>query len=220
MTDIQRKVQNLFPTPVTIVDIENFDFKKYADLVIESISVEEKNHMEAYGIGNTSDDLHKIPDFFELYDLINTETMMFFNDVLGLGPNDVYMSNMWSTVQTDRANHLTHQHPNSFYSGVIYLEIPEGPDIDPGWLTFIDPRQAKNMVNPDYQKPNMLSDRSYGFKPKTGMLLLFPSWLEHGTQTCRIGPHQKRISLSFNYALTKASGFTMNLDVTPNVTPV
>jgi uncharacterized protein (TIGR02466 family) len=218
--NVERKVQNLFPTPVTIVNIQGVDFKKYANLVLDSITQEQQLHLENYGIANTSDTLHKTPDFFDLYELINNETMMFFNDVLGLAPDDAYMSNMWSTVQTDRANHHTHQHPNSFYSGVIYLDIPEGPNIDPGWITFIDPRQAKNMSQPDYKKHNMLSDRSYGFKPQTGMLLLFPSWLEHGTQTCRINPTDRRISLSFNYALTKASGFTMKLNVTPNATPV
>ena len=210
--NIVRNLENLFPTPVTIVNFNNVDFSLYASKVVDSLSPEEVKHMKERGIGTTSDDLHLKDEFKDLTTLINTEAMQFFNDVLGLDERDLTMTTMWSNVQMNQARHHVHQHPNSFYSGVIYLEIPERENIDPGWLFFVDPRPAKNMWQADYKKPNQLSDRSYGFKPKTGTLLLFPSWLEHGTEVCVLNNNERRISLSFNYALKKCSNHTMKLD--------
>jgi uncharacterized protein (TIGR02466 family) len=209
---INRSVENLFPTPVTIVNVDDFDFTAYAEHAVNALSEDELQNMHTRGIGTTPDDLHTRPEFKGLVDLIHNEAMLFFADVLGLGEEDLVMTTMWSNTQLSRARHHVHQHPNSFYSGVIYLEVPETEGDDPGWLFFIDPRPAKNMWSADYNKQNQLSERSYGFEPKTGTLLFFPSWLEHGTEVCVLKENEKRISLSFNYALKKCSSHTMKLN--------
>ena len=210
--NIVRNLENLFPTPITIINFEDVDFSLYASKVVDSLSPEEIKNMEERGIGTTSDNLHLKQEFDGLTKLIHNEAMQFFDDVLGLDENDLIMNTMWSNVQINQARHHVHQHPNSFYSGVIYLEIPDRKNIDPGWLFFVDPRPAKNMWQADYKKSNQLSDRSYGFKPKTGTLLLFPSWLEHGTEVCVLDKNERRISLSFNYILKKCSNHTMKLN--------
>ena len=210
--NIVRNIENLFPTPVTIINFNDMDFSSYANKVLDALSPEEVKNMKARGIGTTSDDLHCQEEFKGLTELVHTESMNFFNDILGLDENDLTMTTMWSNIQLSQARHHIHQHPNSFYSGVLYLEIPQREEVDPGWLFFVDPRPAKNMWQADYKKSNQLSDRSYGFKPKTGTLLLFPSWLEHGTEVCILGDNERRISLSFNYALKQCSNHTMKLN--------
>ena len=161
----------------------------------------------------TTDDLHLKPEFNELISLIDNEVREFFTHELGLDPDDLVMQCMWSNIQLDGCRHHAHVHPNSFYSGSLYLDIPVSDNADPGAIFFIDPRPAKQMQHANYSKSHGLSMRSRGIKPETGMLVLFPSWLEHGTDICKVGPGKYRISLSFNYALTKASGYTMKLNL-------
>jgi len=210
-----RNVEQLFPTPLAVIlfDKTEFDFKKYANLIFGTITPENIEAMTEYGITPTPDDLHLVPEFKELVTLIDNEVREFFTEELGLNPNDLLLQCMWSNIQLDGCRHHAHVHPNSFYSGVVYLDIPVTDVKDPGAIFFVDPRPAKQMQHANYNKSHGLSTRSRGIKPETGMMILFPSWLEHGTEICKIGAGKYRISLSFNYALTKASGYTMKLNL-------
>jgi uncharacterized protein (TIGR02466 family) len=120
------------------------------------------------------------------------------------------MTGMWSNVQESGMMHHVHQHPNSFLSGVLYISIPECEN--PGRIHFTDPRQAKNMVYADFKKESCISSRTIWIKPTTGTLLLFPSWLEHGTEHfISNNKDDIRVSLSFNYRLTSCSYETMKI---------
>ena len=215
--DILREVTPLFVTPIASARITGFDFQQYADAVLATLSPGQLSDLAQIGITPTVDDLHLRPEFKELVELIDSEAREFFEMELGMSHDSLEMSCMWSNVQLDGCRHHAHIHPNSFYSGVIYLEIPPGEFVDPGVLFFVDPRPARLMQQADHNKFTVFTDRSYGFKPQTGLMLLFPSWLEHGTDVCRIGAGRHRISLSFNYTLTKASGRTMKLNLKPSV---
>jgi uncharacterized protein (TIGR02466 family) len=212
----QRTIENLFPTPVTIIDFDNTEFcKKYSKLVLDNLTDIDQDNLKKYNISTTADQLHLLPDFQFLYELIDKEVTMFFEDSLGLSREDVTMTSMWINVQNDGCRHQTHQHPNSFYSGVLYLEVPTGPDVIPGVLIFEDPRPAKNMWHANYSKENALSNRSFKYPPKSGRLMLFPSWLEHGTDVCRAPAGSFRISLSFNYMLIRSTAHTMTINLKP-----
>ena len=215
--DILREVTPLFITPVASARITGFDFQQYANAVLASLSPGQLADLANINITPTVDDLHLRPEFKELVELIDGEARSFFESELGLTQDSLEMSGMWSNVQLDGCRHHAHIHPNSFYSGVIYLEIPQGDFIDPGIIFFVDPRPARLMQQADHNKHTVFSDRSYGFRPQTGLLLLFPSWLEHGTDICKIGAGKRRISLSFNYTLTKASGPTMKFNLKSSV---
>jgi uncharacterized protein (TIGR02466 family) len=210
-----RNVEQLFPTPlaVAIFDKTKFDFKKYANLVYGYLTPENIEYLSTNGVSPTTDDLHTKPEFDELVKLIDNEAREFFAEELGLNPDELKLQCMWSNIQVDGCRHHAHVHPNSFYSGVLYLDIPVSGIKDPGAIFFIDPRPAKQMSHANYNKTHGLSLRSRGIKPETGMMILFPSWLEHGTDVCKIGPGKYRISLSFNYALLKSGGYTMKLDL-------
>jgi uncharacterized protein (TIGR02466 family) len=122
---------------------------------------------------------------------------------------DLSMSGMWSNVHAPGSKHHNHQHPNSFISGVFYPVCPDCEDI--GNIIFLDPRQAKNMFQADFFKSSCISNRNIWVKPESGLLLLFPSWLEHGTDTFIGKQEDKRVSISFNYQLTKCDQKTMRI---------
>jgi uncharacterized protein (TIGR02466 family) len=213
--NIKRNVEQLFPTPlaVALFDKTEFDFNKYSNLVFGQLTTENIQNLSDIGVSPTVDNLHLKTEFQELVTLIETEAHEFFREELGINPDDLRMECMWANVQIDGCRHHAHVHPNSFYSGVVYLDIPATDVKDPGAIFFVDPRPAKLMQHANYTKNNGLSARSRGIKPETGMMILFPSWLEHGTEMCRIGHGKYRISLSFNYALLRSSGYTMKLDL-------
>jgi uncharacterized protein (TIGR02466 family) len=211
---LTQKISLLFPTPVAKIQFKELDvISLAAKSIVDNLTTFNYEQLEYANVCTSSDNLHTLPEFQNLLKIIDREAQLFFNDYLGLDSNKVKMTCMWSNIQKDTCRHNTHQHPNSFYSGVVYLNIPTGDNVDPGNIFFIDPRYSKNMMYAEYTKQNPLSDREWWFNPVTGMMLLFPSWLEHGTKLCRIPPDQYRISLSFNYIITSCSTPTMRFNI-------
>jgi len=208
--EIVRSVDLIFPTPLTIIQFDDLDFfKKFAKLIYNGLTETNLAELEKRKVWTTSDDLHIDDKFTELVTLIDSEAQQFFKDYLGL--ESLTMSCMWSNIQINGFKHHLHQHPNSFYSGVIYLDVPEGDEVNPGNIFFTDPRPAKNMFYADYAKQNPLSDRGWWVTPKIGGMILFPSWLEHGTELCILEENTQRVSLSFNYRLNQCSEPTMKI---------
>lgn len=204
----------LFSTPVAKMHLKELDVISAASkLIVDNLTSFNYEELKQQNACTTNDNLHLRLEYQKLQRLIDNQARQFFDDYLGLDSSKVTMTCMWSNIQQNSFRHNTHQHPNSFYSGVVYLNIPTGDNIDPGNIFFIDPRYSKNMIVADYSKQNPLSDREWWYEPVTGMMLLFPSWLEHGTRICRIPKDQYRISLSFNYVLTSCSAQTMKFNV-------
>jgi uncharacterized protein (TIGR02466 family) len=198
----QRKLHLLFPTPVMVTELDIDVVEKCSELVINNLTEEKHQSLNRLGICSVYDNLNLLPEFKQLYNIINDEVLKFFDGYLGIDASDTYMSSMWSNVITNQGFHSIHNHPNSFYSGVVYLNVPPATAGD---FFFSDPRQSKSMVMLDYKKHNALSDRTWWFKQKTGMMILFPSWLEHGVDRCLIEKNEYRVSLSFNYVIDKCN---------------
>ena len=157
----------------------------------------------------TQDDLHTKDRFQDLVKLIDFSVETFCINELGIDKHDLKMTGMWAHAHKSNSIHHMHVHPNSFISGVLYLQIPESER--EGDLIFSDPRAGKNMQYLDFKKESCLSNRTMIIKPNTGLLLLFPSWLEHGTDVFVAKDNQLRISLSFNYSIISCKYPTMKL---------
>lgn len=102
---------------------------------------------------------------------------------------------MWACINKMHDINLIHSHTNNYnLSGVYYLNVPK----DSGDIVFRDPRPGAN------QAPNRLfkddGDSEY-FSPSAGLILLFPSYLEHFVLPNR--SDGDRISMSFDLTLDK-----------------
>jgi len=157
----------------------------------------------------TPDDLNTRECFAPLVNHIEKKAERFSEEVLGVRKSDIALHSMWSNIHNSGSKHHYHQHPNAFLSGVYYPYIPECKK--PGNIVFVDPRQAKNMVYADFFKSSCISNRNIWVTPETGLLLLFPSWLEHGTDPFIGFDDQKRVSISFNYQLRSCTYKTMRI---------
>ena len=101
---------------------------------------------------------------------------------------------MWANVSKSKNRHALHLHANSYFSGVLYLDAPSSP----GNIGFKDPRVASEMLSFDYKLGSMFKERTIEIEPKPGRMLMFPSWLSHGTKPGNFNDSENRISLSFN----------------------
>jgi uncharacterized protein (TIGR02466 family) len=112
------------------------------------------------------------------------------------GGRKLKLDSFWINVMRKGAVHSPHIHPHSVISGTYYVTMP----LRSGVLRFEDPRLAMMMAAPPRKKNARPENRSFvDVAPKTGMLLLWESWLRHGVEAN--GARAPRISVSFNYRL-------------------
>tara|TARA_B100001175_G_C19223366_1_gene501708 strand:+ start:70 stop:660 length:591 start_codon:yes stop_codon:yes gene_type:complete len=109
----------------------------------------------------------------------------------------VKISSMWAIINEKGAWNQKHQHSNSDISAAYYVTAHEGC----GDIVFYDPRPARVYKQPISKSPNKLNGTVNSIKPEAGMLVLFPSYLDHS-----VNPNlsdKKRIVISFNLNLEK-----------------
>jgi hypothetical protein len=95
----------------------------------------------------------------------------------------------WSIRLTGGGYHAAHFHPNGILSSACYIALPEGgladPDEKPGWLEIGRPPPELAIDLPPLAT----------FEPKPGRLVLFPSFLFHGTRHFAGG---ERLTVAFD----------------------
>ena len=112
-----------------------------------------------------------------------------------LGVRKLKLDSLWINVMQKGAIHAPHIHPHSVISGTYYVAVPPKS----GVLRFEDPRLAMMMAAPPKKPGARPENQSFvDVQPKTGMLLLWESWLRHGVEAN--GARGKRVSVSFNYS--------------------
>ncbi len=110
---------------------------------------------------------------------------------------EVTLSNMWAIINKKGAMNQKHHHSNSDLSAAYYVTAKD----DCGDIIFYDPRPGKVYKHPISNTPNLLNANNNGVKPEPGMLVLFPSYLEHSVNP-NTSDHE-RIVISFNISLEK-----------------
>lgn len=102
---------------------------------------------------------------------------------------------MWACINKKHDQNLIHSHTNNYnLSGVYYLNVPA----ESGELVFRDPRPGANQA--PYRLFKDDGDSEY-FTPAEGMIILFPSYLEHFVLPNR--SDHDRISMSFDLTLER-----------------
>lgn len=113
-----------------------------------------------------------------------------------------FNANMWANINQKGDSNNTHCHPGCLWSGVYYVDdgIETNSDDAGGHLIFEDPRFPMNsMYQPDlvYRSPDGVPQRNqHSVTPKSGMIIMFPSWLRHSVRPYKGG--KDRISIAFN----------------------
>ena len=195
----------LFASPVFMSEI--LDTELLDNTVSSILELRDCNEgIETYGSWVTRDDLQDLPKFKELTSVLMEEAARAL-DILTIKRDSHYISCMWANIAPVGTAHMEHIHANSMYSGVVYLQSPEGsqPTI------FADPRPGAQMLQPDYENPNpnILGAR-WSTAGERGGICIFPSWLPHSVQPVpATDSNIERITLSFNIMVkTDINNFT------------
>ena len=107
------------------------------------------------------------------------------------------IKSIWAIINEKDAWNQKHHHSNSDLSAAYYVSAHENC----GDIVFYDPRPAPVHNHPISKTSNKLNATVNSIKPEPGMLVLFPSYLEHS-----VNPNlsdKKRIVISFNISLEK-----------------
>jgi tetratricopeptide (TPR) repeat protein len=113
---------------------------------------------------------------------------------LGKGPDPVRARNlggyvyqgMWSVRLTAGGFHIDHVHPQGWLSSACYIEVPGTLSGKEGWLKFGEPGIPTT--------PAMAAE--HFVEPKAGKLVLFPSYMWHGTVP--FADNATRLSIAFD----------------------
>ena len=108
---------------------------------------------------------------------------------------EVKITGMWAIINKKNASNSMHIHSNNYISAAYYVKAQKNC----GDIVFYDPRFAATYRYPKISKTNKLNSNIVSFQPKEGMLVLFPSYLQHSVNANKT--NQERIVLSFNINL-------------------
>ena len=100
----------------------------------------------------------------------------------------VHFTGAWSVRLQRNGFHVNHYHPQGAVSSAYYVEVPEevrDPALRSGWIKFGEPRHPVAGLTPERF-----------IEPRPGRLVLFPSYLWHGTNPI-YGP-SPRLCIAFD----------------------
>jgi uncharacterized protein (TIGR02466 family) len=93
--------------------------------------------------------------------------------------DEFYVTNSWTTKNLTSVDHHKHSHPNSIFSGVFYFQAEE--NASPMTVHYKSPIFKDFALNYHYSEYSMFNSNDWSFPVQTGTLIIFPSWLEHGS---------------------------------------
>ncbi len=179
-------LNNIFPTPVAWFNNDsgiNKLQKKYLT------SLKRKNN-----VGNKISLDRNVLESKELKVLKNwivNNINMYFEEIYKPKSKvELYITQSWCNYTKENQHHHKHRHPNSFISGVYYIDVNEQKDT----ITFFN--DIYKQLNIEASEYNLYNSTSWFFKLKNNSLVLFPSSLEHMVES--VTSKTERVSLSFN----------------------
>ena len=101
-----------------------------------------------------------------------------------------YITQSWANYTNRGQSHHSHSHPNSFISGVFYVQAIK--DIDRLYFS----KSIYQQIKIPTENFNLHNSETWWLGIETGQLLLFPSSLTH--QVNEVTTAETRISISFN----------------------
>ena len=121
-----------------------------------------------------------------------------YMQALGAGPDVVRrrntggyrLSGMWSVRLRPQGFHVNHYHPEGWLSSACYLQLPPAVATHhgEGWLKFGEPAFPTHPI----------LEPEYFLKPEPGLLVLFPSYMWHGTVPFSGAATDSRVTIAFD----------------------
>jgi uncharacterized protein (TIGR02466 family) len=185
---IEPKFELLFPIPVMFTELQRDFTKKELDAVKKHSKNTYKN------AGNvTSKDTYVLenPEFKNIKEKVTESINKYIQTVYKPKYKvEAYVTQSWLNYTNKGEYHHKHEHPNSFISGVIYINA----DFIKDKITFHKNQYTQLQLEPNSY--DIYNSNSWWFNVGTGVIVIFPSSLTHHVED--VVADETRISLAFN----------------------
>ena len=199
MNIVKREIMPLFPSLLFISKVDDKEFLK--DLTQRILKLK----LNELGTGSSSgwwsyDDLHTLEEFEDVTELFlqQSEEVLNYYEV---DRESHYLTTMWANIAIKpEYSHQLHVHPNSMFSGVFQVSMPDNCT----GTSFADPRPGARMIEPTYSKMSAINAGVANPPGEEGQLIIFPSYLPHSVHSISDGfkGRKNRITISFNVMIT------------------
>ena len=204
----QVEVQQLFPTPVAVTvlpEAAQINAMLKPVIIERAQSTQSTQHSNLGGWQSTWDFTDwGGPALNRLLETASRLAEKLTVDRQGRAVSIDWKVNCWANINRDGHGNEFHTHPGAFWSGCYYVDDGGAADGQHGGeFELQDPRG----VAPAMYAPNLTFAGRGGIAagaaemvtPRAGMMILFPSWVQHAVRPYR-GAGQ-RISIAFNFSL-------------------
>lgn len=179
------RIMDLFPTPLYINNINAPLINQQKNYLLNLPKI-----LNTGNLRSESGYIFEYPLFAELKKTIDDHIKEYVNIVYPNSNLDVYITQSWANYTEPNQYHHKHSHPNSFISGVFYVNAIKNEDM----ITFYKDLPPIYQIN--YNQPNNYNSSDVAILVETGDLVLFPSNFTHNVPPTT--SKETRISVSFN----------------------
>lgn len=207
---VEAEVLQLFPTPVAIAKLPrseavNQDLKR---IILERSAGNAGTQHSNLGGWQSSWDFQDWggPSLQRVIDAArNLADSMTVDRQSGIPAKVQWRINCWANVNRSGHGNEFHTHPGAFWSSTYYVDdggIGEDPALG-GEFEIQDPRgvmpamYAPMLTFPGPDGTSLGATQT--LSPSDGLMILFPSWLQHAVRPYR--GHRERISIALNFSL-------------------
>ena len=147
----------------------------------------DKNYRGYTSYASLNDLPRRDPAFADLQRILSKHAAAFARELALELPRKLRLDSIWVNLLRAGGHHSAHIHPQSILSVSFYVEVPQGG----GPIRFEDPRLPLMMAAPT--RPDLF----VAVQPRSGMLLMWESWLRH--EVMPGAAKDDRLSISFNF---------------------
>jgi uncharacterized protein (TIGR02466 family) len=176
---------DLFPTPLYINNIDAPLINQQKNYLLNLPKIQNTGNLRS-----ESGYIFEYPLFAELKKTINKHIKEYINIVYPNSNLDVYITQSWANYTEPNQWHHKHSHPNSFISGVFYVNAIKNEDM----IKFYKDLPPAFQIN--HKQSNNYNSQDVAILVETGDLVLFPSNFTHEVPPTT--SKETRISISFN----------------------
>tara|TARA_R100001129_G_scaffold98845_3_gene67258 strand:+ start:1708 stop:2316 length:609 start_codon:yes stop_codon:yes gene_type:complete len=181
------RIQSLFPTALFV---DKLDFKLNKKQLKYTKTCERKQN--TFNISSSNSYVLNLDLFKNLKEKIEEKVAHYLLDI-DFAPHNInfFITQSWFNYTKENQAHHEHEHPNSYLSGVYYIDADKKLDS----IMFINKRYTGQISLPATEY-NDYNSKSYKLPVSTGDIILFPSSTTHKVNTKK--GKNERLSLAFN----------------------
>jgi len=187
-TIVEPEISGIFPTPIYVSHM-NRPFTSSEMKIFQN--AEQKTVSNAGNITSANNYILNEPGLEDVRNILTAHVAEFIKRIYvpkyEMAP---YITQSWTNYTKEKEWHHSHEHPNSFISGVLYINANDEHDK----ITF--QKKGYQQIKPVPSEWNWYNSESWFYTVKTGMIILFPSSTTHMVENK--GGDNTRISLAFN----------------------